>query len=145
MYVVLRDKEIIAAHDDREVILEYVNSQSESSDMKILKIKKHKSREVESIPVFENIYLVRYGNFYVPYEQYVALKELSCQRDFDLKYCRDILMRILEEDTLDSKKDISAIQKAISIVISQIEELDSADYDELDKIRKSIDEINGGL
>lgn len=144
MYVVLRDKEIIAAHDDEEVVFEYIRSQSDSSNMKILKIKKHKSRELEGIPVFEDIYLVRYGNFYVPYEQYTVLKDLSNQRDMDLIYCRDILMRILEEG-LDSTKEVSAIQKAISIVISQIEELDSVDYDELNKLQKSMNEINGGF
>lgn len=144
MYVVLRNKEIIAAHDDSEVVFEYVRSQTDSSDMKILKIKKHKTRELENIPIFEDIYLVRYGNFYVPYEQYQVLKDLSIQKDMDLVYCRDILMRILE-DGLESTKDVSVIQKAISIVISQIEELDSADYDELNKLQKSMNEINGGF
>lgn len=145
MYVVLKDKEIIAAHEDQEVVCEYVNSQSDYSELRILKIKKHKSREVQTIPVFEDIYLVRYGSYYVTFEQYKVLKELSSQRDFDLKYCRDILMRLLEEDVIDSKKDTSVIQKAVSIVISQIEELDTPDYDELEKIRKDMNEITGGF
>lgn len=139
MYIIVKDKQIIAAHDDIEVVHEYWNSQNDP-DMKILKVKKKKSAELIEIPDFENIYLVRYGDFYVPYEQYEALKELNGQRDFDLRYCRDVLFRLLEENVV-STKEASILKKTLPIVISQIESIDDSEYEALDKLRKDLEEM----
>lgn len=139
MYIIVKGKEIIAAHDDEDIITEYLRSQDNSSDMELLKVKKKKSRELEQVPSFLDVYLVRYGDFYVPYSQYEALKNLTSQRDFDLKYCRDILFRLLEEGIVE-KKDIQAVKKTLNIVMSQIESLDDNDYETLRKIETTVNE-----
>lgn len=139
MYVVMKNKELIAAHEDKDIILEYICSQNDPS-MEILKIKKRKSRKLEETSSFLDIYLVRYGNFYVPYGQYEAIKDVNGQRDFDLKYCRDILFRLLEEKSV-VKEDMPAVMKTISIVISEIESLDDNDYDQLEKLHRLCEEL----
>lgn len=140
MYIIVKENQIIAAHDNKEVALKYLEDQNESSKMKILKIKKKKRKELEDIPDLLDVYLVRYGDLYIPYDQYIALKDLNGQRDFDLKYCRDVLFRLLEENVV-SKKDISAVKKVLSIVISEIESLDDNDYETLEKIKTHLNEL----
>lgn len=139
MYIIMKDKEIIAAHDDEDIAREYLRSQNDS-EMSLLRLKKRKSRELENAPSFLDVYLVRYGNFYVPYSQYVAIRDLTSQRDDDLRYCRDILFRLLEEDVI-SEKDIFAVKKTLSIVINQIESMDDNEYAALEKLRTQLDEM----
>lgn len=137
MYIVLRDDKIIAAHDDLDVVSEYVIHQPSKDIMRILKIKKQKADALlEEISEFENLYLVRYGDSYLPYDQYLIIKNISQQRDYDMKYCVDILYRILEENIPQSKKDIAAIHRVIYILENEIESLDDSDYDKLESIKK---------
>lgn len=141
MYIVVKDKEIIAAHEDIEVVTDYIINQEDSQAFKVLKVKKSKTRELERIPDFEEIYLVRYGEYYVPFAQYNALKELNGQRDFDLRYCRDILLRLLEENVV-GKKDIPAFKKILSIVMNEIEFLEDNDFETLEKIKDQLREVS---
>lgn len=143
MYIAIKDNNIIAAHDDYDILMEYVETQT--SDVSALKVKKKKSKELEDNPDFSEIYLVRYGQYYIPYNQYRAMKDLSSQRDDDLKYCRDVLYRILEEGNLKSKKDISAINKAILVVESEIESLDDPSYEKMSKLTSEMDELRRPL
>lgn len=68
------------------------------------------------------------------------MKDLSEQRDYDLKYCRDVLFRLLEEDVVHNKKDLSAIKRVILLLESEMEPLDDSDYDNLESLRKDFDD-----
>lgn len=140
MYLVIRDKQIIAAHHELDIVEDYVSNQSSKDEMRILKLKKRKEAELESTSGFEDIYLVRYGEHYIPYRHYMVMKDLSEQRDYDLKYCRDVLFRLLEEDVVHNKKDLSAIKRVILLLEGEMEPLDDSDYDNLESLRKDFDD-----
>lgn len=137
MYLVIRNHKVIAAHHDLDIVEQYVSSQS-SNDMKILQLKKKKAKELREHTEFEDIYLVRYGDNYIPYDQYMVMKDLSSQRDYDLTYCRDVLFRLLEEGTVDSEKDISAIKRVILLLERTLEPQNDLNYDQIESIKSEM-------
>lgn len=135
MYGVMFNKEIIAIHDDIDIVKEFINQQQNSNDFNIVKIKNKK--KIRSTPEYEDLYLVIFNGQYVPYELYDTLKRESDAGNYDLIACRETLYRLIEDGGL-SKKEVEYISKTLKILSDKISEPIGLDYDSL----KEIDELN---
>lgn len=95
---------IVACHDEKRVARAYIRNfeRSHPEMVDVFQIKKEKHRDVP-IDVRTDLYLVRYGHTYVPYEYYTYLELVSEQPIEDLRYVKEILMRIEESKEMSNK------------------------------------------
>lgn len=66
-----------------------------------------------------DLILVRYGEDYIPSKYYTALEDVTSQRNYDIKYAKDVLLNVLEYSDLSDKKK-KHIEKAILILEDEI-------------------------
>lgn len=118
MYGVIKDNELIAIHDDKDVVYQFIIDNKDEA-MVIIKIK---DRAIAKIKNYEGIYLVRYNDSYIQYDLYSTLKNISNESTYDLKYCRDILYRILEDPEM-SDSDSHHVRQVIKIISNQIDDI----------------------
>ena len=118
MYGVVYHNELVAVHDDRDVIAKFMNSQSNKNELSVVKIKK----KLKDDPILSDIYLVRYHDSYVPYNLYDTMKDMSDEYTSDYKFCIDILYRLLEEKDDLKPKEVKSLMKVISILNDEIDE-----------------------
>ena len=121
MYACVKDDEIIAFHDEYEVVERFTTSFSPNDDIKIIKIKKKKEKHIRKNPSYDELYLVRYGDNYIPMNLFLISQEEDCEKNYDLKYCKDVLYRILETKQITSLKDFNAISRVIKIITHLME------------------------
>lgn len=134
--IFLKDK-LIAIHDDEEIAERFVSQQQDHTSFTIVKIKNKQMKKIRKVVDVEELYLVRYGNEYVPFEYYATLKAETKQSVEDHQYCIDILYRILEEREL-TKKESRAVLDTISIIMDMTEEPSGLSVDAL----RSLKELN---
>ena len=121
MYCVYDNKKnVIAFHDDLDVVETYVQRVNQShivnddgaSELHIGKIKKKK---LKSIVDLDDLYLVRYADTYVQTGYLVYLELLSDQHIYDEKHCKEIILRMLEcYDITD--KERKAMEKTVETI-----------------------------
>ena len=121
MYVVLdKHDQVIAFHEDEEVVERYVKKIYELHKIG-LRIKKIKKSSEYKLQTKDDLYLVRYHNVYVQsgYLVYLELRD----EDFleDELYVRDILCRMLEFNKL-RKSQRKKLESAVKIVEEILEE-----------------------
>lgn len=135
-------KDIIAFHDDIDVVQCYVDSiyKHHSVSLKIGKIKRKKAEKYKD---YEDLYLIRYGRYGDTYIQSGYLQYLEFVDDGlheDHIFCRDILLRLLEiydlpiNEKNNIKKTVKIIQNILDHEDGYIPELGSLkdikqDYD----------------
>ena len=146
MYGVLEGRTLIAVHDDEEVVDEFVQQQS-AKQLNIVKLKKSKSKEIKRSSKYQDLYLVRYGDMYVPYEYYDTVKELNGQAAYDIKYCRDVIMRLLEEHEF-TDKEVKHMMKTVCI-LAEVSDDTVVDIETVRHMKEMNDQyrqtINGSL
>ena len=121
MYIV-RDEngQIIACHDEKYVVKKYLNDLIRSHpDMQFpYTIKKVKYKSLPN-HIRDETYLVRIGYTYVPYSFYDYMELTSSGPEEDLRYAKDILLRLEESDMLE-KGDTKHVNKVIGILNSML-------------------------
>ena len=117
MYVLTRSEKAIACHDSKKIIIKYRNYilRDNDEDEIVYKIYKIKKSELKKRVDINGLYLVRYGDTYVPYKYLDSLDVVASQIIYDNEYCIDILYKFLEEPAL-TDKDIKHIEKTIKII-----------------------------
>ena len=126
---------MIAFHDELEVVEKYKEYVKRSNpnlpDLYVGKIKKKKMKRIYN---YENLYLVRYSDTYVQSGYLVYLEILSDQFIYDERYCKDILLRILEcrEITDKERKSIERTVKIVDRFLQESKEF-TPSLDELKK------------
>lgn len=135
MYGAVFNKEIVAIHDDADIVREFISQQQNSDDFDMIKIKNKK--KIRSKPEYEDLYLVICNGQYVPYELYDTLKKEYGAGNYDLITCRETLYRLVEDGGL-SKKEIDSIFKTLKILSDRISEPIDLNYDSL----KELDGLN---
>ena len=80
-----------------------------------------------------DLILVRYGEDYIPSKYYTALEDVSSQRNYDIKYARDVLLNILEYSDLSDKKK-KHIEKAILILEDEIDPEEAPTIDTMEDL-----------
>lgn len=141
MYGVLCDKNLIAIHDDINVVRQFLRDQK-NIKFNIIKIKKEYKKKIKKDTRYTDLYLVRYGDSYIPYELMSTFKRMTDQYNYDLNYCKDILFRLLE-DPKRTKKETEHIQQTISILLDEIQSNSHIDISLL-KNGKELDELYRG-
>lgn len=137
MYGVLKNRELIAIHDEIEVVEEFVKQQK-NDKLDIIKIKKKRDKILKNNPNYHDLYLVIYGDTYITYDLYETMKDVDMQSKIDLIKCKETLYRVLEEGDL-TDKDINHISRTISILLKEIESTSSMDLDTLKEIKSMND------
>ena len=133
MYVAYDGKDIIAFHEDKEVIEIYCDIIDTYHNIK-LGIYKVKKKEAKKFKDFEDLYLVRYGETYIQ-QGYVDYMQFSSQQlNEDHVQARDILKRVLKTANLD-KEESKSIKKTINILNDIIED-DSLYIPELSSLKR---------
>lgn len=110
----LSKEKIIAFHDEYEVVKKYCDAIKKCHN-KELKIGKIKKKILKNISDFDDLYLVRYGGTYI---QSGYLEYMDIERGpyiYDNRYCKDILLRILELYDL-SNSEIKNVKKTIKLI-----------------------------
>ena len=118
MYGAMLNNKLIAYHEDIDVVGKFVEKQN-NDKIQIVKIKKKKKKKILDDVDCQELYLVQYGDEYVPYEYYDTLKGITDQYSYDLLYCKNILYRLLEDGDR-SEKEMKAIFKTISILTEEL-------------------------
>ena len=103
MYLIIRDDEIIAAHEECSVVEEYLSYQKNPDKYRIIKLKKKKSAEASKADWFQDVYLVEYKDKYVPSEYYEYLVANGAHWEFDMTSCRNTLVNLLTSDAMPEK------------------------------------------
>lgn len=80
-----------------------------------------------------DLILVRYGEDYIPSKYYIALEDVSSQRNYDIKYARDVLLNVLEYSDLSDKKK-KHIEKAILILEDEIDPEEAPTIDTMEDL-----------
>lgn len=80
-----------------------------------------------------DLILVRYGEDYIPSKYYTALEDVTSQRDYDIKYAKDVLLNILEYSDLSDKKK-KHIEKVILILEDEIDPEEAPTIDTMEDI-----------
>lgn len=142
MYAVINNdsREIIAYHEDEEVVEFYLDSveDDKKDDLSIIKIKKKYKEEI--VKKYEDLHLVRFRNTYVQSGYLIYIKLSSQDILDDEEYTRDILLRIIETQNLNNN-EIKKLSKAIEVVDRLINEdkTYTPSYNELKRMRNHYD------
>lgn len=80
-----------------------------------------------------DLILVRYGEDYIPSKYYTALEDVSSQRNYDIKYARDVLLNVLEYSDLSDKKK-KHIEKVILILEDEIDPEEAPTIDTMEDL-----------
>lgn len=80
-----------------------------------------------------DLILVRYGEDYIPSKYYAALEDVSSQRNYDIKYAKDVLLNVLEYSDLSDKKK-KYIEKAILILEDEIDPEEAPTIDTMEDL-----------
>ena len=80
-----------------------------------------------------DLILVRYGEDYIPSKYYIALEDVTSQRNYDIKYARDVLLNVLEYSDLSDKKK-KHIEKAILILEDEIDPEEAPTIDTMEEL-----------
>lgn len=80
-----------------------------------------------------DLILVRYGEDYIPSKYYTALEDVSSQRNYDIKYAKDVLLNILEYSDLSDKKK-KHIEKVILILEDEIDPEEAPTIDTMEDL-----------
>ena len=114
LYAACLDDEIVAVHDFKDVIEKFIDDNNEKN-YTLLKLYRKKSSSFDEL---DDLYLMRLNDRYIQ-SKYLD-DSLNVLEDslYDLKYTRDILLRLLEYREKGSK----SIEKTILILEDEIRE-----------------------
>ena len=119
---------LLAISDD----LDHINSFVVKNKKFISGIVKVRKKELAASDRADLI-LVRYGEDYIPSKYYTALEDVASQRNYDIKYARDVLLNVLEYSDLSDKKK-KHIEKAILILEDEIDPEEAPTIDTMEEL-----------
>lgn len=113
-------KNVIAFHDDIDVVEAYVDRVNQTHDrshenLSELHIGKIKKKKIKKLTDLDDLYLVRYADTYVQSGYLVYLELLSDQYIHDEQHCKEILLRILECYDI-SEKERKSLERSVEVV-----------------------------
>lgn len=126
--VISTSGKLLAISDD----LDHINSFVVKNKKFISGIVKVRKKELAASDRADLI-LVRYGEDYIPSKYYTALEDVSSQRNYDIKYARDVLLNVLEYSDLSDKKK-KHIEKAILILEDEIDPEEAPTIDTMEDL-----------
>ena len=90
--------------------------------------------------------LVRYGESYVPAQYYRSVKDLSADRDHDLQYAVEVIIRELTDTSIKlPNKDAKILTKAAMILNDMIESGEVPDLDTLKELKNMDTAYRGAI
>ena len=119
---------LLAISDD----LDHINNFGVKNKKFISGIVKVRKKELAASDRADLI-LVRYGEDYIPSKYYTALEDVTSQRNYDIKYARDVLLNVLEYSDLSDKKK-KHIEKAILIWEDEIDPEEAPTIDTMEEL-----------
>ena len=108
----------------------------------IVKVK----RKLLDPSVVDDLELVRYGESYVPAQYYRSVKDLSADRDHDLQYAVEVIIRELTDTSIKiQNKDAKILTKAAMILNDMIESGEVPDLDTLKELKNMDTAYRGAI
>lgn len=108
---------LIAYHEDLDVVEEYVRNVKISHPEADLVVGKMSEEFVKRKDPDNELYLVRYSETYVQSGYLIYLEVNSGQYIYDMKYCKDIIIRTIDQWKYElNDKDIKCLKKATKIL-----------------------------
>lgn len=111
VYGVFDKKELIAYHDEKRVVTNYLYG----VDNIRYKIKKLHKQKLKTIPDYENLYLVRFGKTFIQVGYLSYVEEDQTRILNELYFTKDILIKLLETVPYEDKERIHLEQTIILI------------------------------
>ena len=113
MYGILQNNKLIAFHKNMDVINSFIDD--ENGVFEVIQISKKKSKKIKDTFEFEDLYLVKSGNQYLP-RKYALLKENETNSfKYDLQITKSTLKGLMNTDLL-SGKDKKKIKKGLNVI-----------------------------
>ena len=134
VYIIYNDKNDIVAYTDDKEILDIYLRNIQYFTKKDYTYKKIKYKNIENKSEYDDLYLVRLGDTYVP-KKYLLYAEIASESVNELRYAKDILMKNLELRDM-SKKDRKLIEKVLLLLEDWYtdDKLYTSSEDELSKL-----------
>lgn len=110
------NNDLIAYHEDLDVVEKYVQNVKVSHPDTDLVIGKISDKFVRRKDPNHELYLERYSETYVQSGYLIYLEVNSSQHIYDMKYCKEIIIRTIDQwkDDMD-EKDIKYLKKAAKV------------------------------
>ena len=116
MYVIFKNKRLIAISDDKDIAISFYQNYQEWHKHDSIAWKKIPRKIVKSkFDNYMDYYLVRYGETYVPEKYIDSLCITEDQYFHDIRMVKEILERTVINESL-SPKEISSISKTLVIL-----------------------------
>ena len=112
------DNKLVAIHDELPIVIKFMNEQP-NHKFEIIELRKKFMNKLKKTNEYTDLYLVRYNDRYIPYSVYETYKRTTDGYLYDLKYAKDILCRLLEENDM-SNKEHKYISKTIEYISNQL-------------------------
>ena len=114
MFGLLKDGNLIGIHDEEEVVKKCLDMEMYKNATAI-KIKKKTHHRLERYTFYRDIYLIRFGDVYIPYYLYQTYRNEGRQYLYDMRYCKDVLIRLMEDKTMN-RKDEEAFERVLQFI-----------------------------
>ena len=118
MFGVLEGVSIIAIHHDVDVVKTFIRQQ-DNDRLEIVKFKKKVKKAIKNSPELSDLYLIDYKGIYVPQRLFDTMCSEESEREYDIKYCRDVLLKLLKEQEINTKEE-KYIMKTINVLTKKL-------------------------
>ena len=131
---------VAVSHDPDQI--EKFRNDNRDQTLAIVKVK----RKLLDPSVVEDLELVRYGDSYVPAQYYQSVKDLSADRDHDLQYAVEVIIRELTDTSIKlPNKDAKILTKAAMILNDMIEPGEVPNLDVLKELKNMDNAYRGAI
>lgn len=131
---------VAVSHDPDQI--EKFRNDNRDKTLAIVKVK----RKLLDPSVVEDLELVRYGDSYVPAQYYQSIKDLSADRDHDLQYAVEVIIRELTDTSIKlPNKDAKILTKAAMILNDMIEPGEVPSLDVLKELKNMDNAYRGAI
>lgn len=127
MYGVVSNGQVIGIHNEMSAAESFsstYNSEQGYDASSVIKIPKKNVRKVA--PCYDEIYLVRAGDTYIPSKLFSVYKKMTSETVNEYRLAIDILYRVVETEDVSSR-DMKSIEKVVCLLENFISEFEGDD------------------
>lgn len=122
MYGLIKDNELIAIHDDKEVIKEYQEYLLIEHCISTVRCKINK-KIYKKINGGEDKYLIKYNDKYITNEDRKTIYKINNESTYDINLAKEVIIKILECEK--DEKNIKAMRRTIRILDKTLNDIKS--------------------
>lgn len=136
VYGVFDQQELIAYHEEKRVVTNYCKA----FQKKNYQCKKMKSSELQRIPNYQDLYLVRFGKTFIQMEYESYIRDDTELFLSELYLCKDVLLKLYELGNIE-EKERPALKKVLCLLEEEIQDTETMipTLEELKRLKESME------